>query len=440
MNLKTCIYRLLCLALALALALSLGGCGKKGGFFGVADLLVSADRMPSPEKDPAGFLRLNAVNTLEALKARYAGSPLAALAGVRADSGVLSLTLGDAQDRLTVSLSFDRAAGRLGLDAAGSIHTRLYADPDFFGVSLPEITGGTYYGFAPADVYSRASGSVLGGLLGEEVLTSLKELEGLLDGARSAPSTDPEETEKRLERAFNELISASQVTVERSAVQYGDKKNDGCILTVDTAGAAASAFQETLQELFPALKAAPWEDGADFSPAGCRAVFVANGCLLSLTLELTGVDGSRRDLALELFAESGETLTLTRDGETVTLQSRPTAGENGWSHTLTLNRGDTATVLTTAYEGDSVSLSLEGPETSLRLSGELHVTDSGFTFENGEIVSGQTASAQPLSVSFTAGGAVEKPTDTADIFSLDEAALSSLLIKVYTALEKEEIG
>ncbi len=436
---KTCINRLLCLTLVLALALSLGGCGKMDGFLGAADLLVSAADMPSPENDPAGFLRLNAVNTIEAVKARYAGSPLAALAGIRADAGVLTLTWGETRERLTAALTFDRTAGRIGVEAAGGgLHARLYADPDFFGVSLPEIAGGTYYGFAPADVYSRASNSALGGLMGEDVLTALKELESLLDAARSASPPDPKEAEKRLENAFEELFSASQVNVERSAIQYGDQKTDGYILTVDAAGAAVSAFQQALREIFPALTAGPSENSAD-APAGCRTVFAANGFLVSATLEFTGGDGSRWGLALELFTENGETLTLTRSGETVTLMSRPVPGENGWSHTLTLQKGGQTSVLTTAYEKDNVALSLAAPEKSLRVSGELHVTEDGFTLDNASVASGRPASVRPLTASFAASGPVEKPTDTVDIFSLDEAALSSLLIRAYKAMEKEGI-
>ena len=448
MILKTCTYRLICLALALALALSLGACGKKGGFMGVADLLVSVEQMPSPEKDPAGFLRLNMKNTCDALKKRYAESPLAALAGVRADSGAFSLTLADTEERgaLTAGLTFDRKAGRISLNAVtGQGVVRLYADPEFFGVSLPEVLGQEYYGFKPADIYEQASGSALGALMEEDTMASLKELEGLLDGVRSAPRISQEEAEKRLDKAFDELLAASDVAVERATVQYGEQKTDGCMITVDTDGAAVAACWEKIGDIFPGLKAALAGSGADTdsldSPAvKCRGSFAANGCLISVSFTFTGPDTSQTALEANFFAENGETFTFTQKEEAVTLKSRPLTGESGWSHTLTLEKAGESAVLTTTYEQGKVSLSLVSPKKSGGVSGDLHITDSGFSFDNTSVTSDGQTRSDPLTVSFTAGGSVEKPTDTVNIFSLDEAELTALLIKAYTALGHEEIG
>ena len=447
MSLKSSTYRLLCLALALALALTLGGCGKKGGFLGVADLLADGAEMPSPDKDPAGFLWVNGQNTLDALKDRYAGSPLAALGDLRAESGVLSLQAaeGQALGAVSAKISFDRRAGRIGLEAAtGRGRVLLYADSGFFGVSLPEITGGSFYGFAPEDVFERASGSALGALLEEDALASLKELEGLLDAARAAPGIPgPEEAEKCLKEALRELLDAAQVTVEPSTVAFGDQETDGCILTVEADSAAMAAFRERLGRVFPGLEAALASYGADAdaaSPAApCRGVFVANGCLTSLSLSFPGGDGSTSEIALDFFTEQGETLTLTRAGETAVLKSRPVGGQDRWSHTLTLERGGAISVLSTALDGDQLTLSLDSPQKSGSISGALRVTDSGFTFDNAYIRSGG-ASSGPLTVSFAAGGNVEKPTNTVDIFSLSETELSALLVQAYTALSRDAAG
>ena len=446
MSLKSSTYRLLCLALALALALTLGGCGKKGGFLGVADLLADGAEMPSPDKDPAGFLWVNGQNTLAALKDRYAGSPLAALGDLRAESGVLSLQAaqGQAPGAVSAKISFDRRAGRIGLEAA-TVRGRvlLYADSGFFGVSLPEITGGSFYGFAPEDVFERASDSALGALLEEDALASLKELEGLLDAARAAPGPSPEEAEKCLKEALRELLDAAQVTVEPSTVAFGGQETDGCILTVEADSAAMAAFRERLGRVFPGLEAALASYGADAgaaSPAApCRGVFVANGCLTSLSLSFPGGDGSTSEIALDFFTEQGETLTLTRAGETAVLKSRPSDKQDRWSHTLTLERGGAISVLSTALDGDQLTLSLDSPQKSGSISGALRVTDSGFTFDNALIRSGG-ASSGPLTVSFAAGGSVEKPTDTVDIFSLSETELSALLVQAYTALSRDAAG
>ncbi len=443
---KRILCRSLCLTLALVMVLTLASCEKKDDFTGVADRLVDVDDMPSPTEDPAAFLKLNAQNTLAVLEKRYEASPLAALAKIEAASGRLDLSLagGGTIGGVSASLAFDRTAGRARLDASlesggGDLSVGLYADGDFVGLYIPDFLGEGFFGFSPTGIYEQASGSALGELMGDEVLSALKEAEEMMASARTAPKLSREELEKRGDQLLSQLFSSAVLTVEKESVRRDGVEDDGCVVALEMDSAAMADLLERTYELFPEIS---MDDEtrrsiADLRASGvrCRAELMADGYLVSVDLTFTDTTGSEGAVSVNFFDDSAESVAITGSEGSVTVRSLAETDGGGWSHTLTVdNNGESATVSTT-YGGDGkLSVSLASPGRNGGFSGDLKITDAGFTLDEVSVTSDNATKAIPLTVTFTAGGTVEKPTDTKNIFSLDETELRSLLLTAYMAL------
>lgn len=437
---KRILCRSLCLTLALVMVLTLASCKKKDDFTGVADRLVDVDDMPSPTEDPAAFLKLNAQNTLAVLEKRYEASPLAALAKIEAASGRLDLSLAGG---VSASLAFDRTAGRARLDASlesggGDLSVGLYADGDFVGLYIPDFLGEGFFGFSPTGIYEQASGSALGELMGDEVLSALKEAEAMIASARTAPKLSREELEKRGDQLLSQLFSSAVLTVEKESVRRDGVEDDGCVVSLEMDSAAMADLLEKTYELFPEISMddETRQSIADLRASGvrCRAELMADGYLVSVDLTFTDTTGSEGAVSVNFFDDSAESVAITGPEGSVTVKSLAETDNGGWSHTLTVdNNGESATV-TTSYGDGKLSVSLASPGRNGGFSGDLKITDAGFTLDEVSVTSDNATKAIPLTVTFTAGGTVEKPTDTKNIFSLDETELRSLLLTAYMAL------
>ncbi len=435
--------RIFALCLALVLALSLAACSDSGDD-GTEDSRLTPV-VKSPKDDPAGYLAMAMENTLNEVKDRYAGSPLAAVAGVLESSGTVSVS-GDvmtengllfqsapytAINDLSLAYDLEEKAFRMSFDmSSGGIKAAfgLCLSPDFVGVSYPFLTGDDYfYGIKPRDLASQLPDSYLWEALSEELnVRDLERIDAILDVLWEAKLLDVGGLVKDAQTLSMDFIKDLDVDYEQRTVELDGKDKSGWAFTATVDSEDLARMMEQVYDII--LDLPVWDTLIDLQSirAGSdsdvdRRDLLAqmlneslDGALeaireedLSYTITYSVADGkvvsvtaserkTHTDITLNYF--DGGDITGTFSGQRVAdMDSMGEASvvptelsftshvstRNGYSHEFALTSDGEAMTLFTQWDGTDLSVDIHIPQAvSLSVACGLKVTENGFELKD----------------------------------------------------------
>ncbi len=428
-NLKKLTALLLSLIL---IAASLASCGGKDGL----DL-----------SDPAGLLKSATEATAADLKERYSGSPLAAMGKVLSgDTYTADLSLGDDSTEVKGTLLVDNAAQQVQLDgnvnsSGVGIDMGFYYSTEFMGVSMPVLTGDTYYGLRPSGLTEQLQGSALAELL-ELDMESFAELDAVLESL-SANTGNFGDTVEKLQSLAQDAYSSSNLTAEAATIDVGGNQVDGAVITGSMEGAALADYYEKVFELLDGgvldgmndLAGSDSEDEitADFNKFldsirngnGTQKMSyeVADGKFIRSSAELT-VDGDTYKFDTELYDDF--TVTITEGGDTVTLKSHVESTDTGYTHTLNVSGAATNMDITAKCGSDgALDLSITADGDTLTLTGTFASSDT-----SADITGKLTADGESLdvTVSLKNSATITAPENRKNLGEMSEEELYALIL------------
>lgn len=461
--------RIFALILSLAMALSLAACSgsEGGGGSGGKESGRLTPVVKSPKDDPAGYLAMALENTVNELKDRYAGSPLAALAGVLDTSGTVAVS-GEidtddgyvAIDDLSLAYDLENKSFLLNLEAASygmEISGGACLTPDFLGVSFPLLTGNDdYYGIKPRDIGRQLKSSFLWEYAQDEINTSdLDQIDEMLDLLWDSEFIDIDKLIKDSQALGTDFIKDLDVDYEEDTVELDGKDVDGYVFTATVDSDDLAKLMEKIYDMM--LEMPMWDTlvelgkitGEDFDMDDLQAMMddALNDALDDIRSEDLRLDISYYvadkkvvsmsgreleygvDYSVNFFDDGDITGSIEYDYEEFSFASH-VSDRGGYTHEITLSYdGETMTV-SAQWDGDDLSLDIDVPyEDPASLTCGLKVTKKGFELSNLVFDDGDYYDyvELPLTITYTAGGSVSTPRNTNNLLTLDEQELRDLI-------------
>lgn len=266
---KGTLRNILALILAMLMALSLAACeekneGEKGGGKGDGATPVVKD----PGDDPGLYLAMAMENTLNEMKDRYQGSPLAAIAGVLEPSGTVSVS-GDVETEngllfqnehyavindLSLAYDLDEKSFLVNFDlSSGGIKAALgmCLSPDFVGISFPFLTDNNdFYGIRPRDLATQLPNSYLWETLSEELnVRDLEQIDAMLDVLWGAELLDVDGLVKDVQDLSTDFIKDLDVDYEKGDVELDGKEVSGYVFTASVDSEDLARMMEKVYDI-----------------------------------------------------------------------------------------------------------------------------------------------------------------------------------------------
>jgi hypothetical protein len=449
-------------------------------------LLVGCGDETKIQKDPAGYLKTAMENTQKDLAKRYSGSPIAAMNdAVDSDSTSTDFSLsvigGEAMEELSSALelsgtfSADTETNEYLLDLAVSVSgvsvsAQVYAEPEFVGISCPFLLGDdTVYGVRPYNLYEQAEGSLFDSSTGSDYgmdISSLKEVDELIDTFRNNDGKSVEESIEQLIADVQDILDSSEYTYEKSSDGKGyiisttldgekvaqivetvtDAMLDNSLISSMTDfsvnNGEAESIEEALEDIENTL-----EDMRNSDKTVTITYLVEDEKLISVSISDDDTDTGR---TITVNYYDGDSVTLTYEGEegTISLNSEASTDSKLYSHIITVNmdmNGEYASeTIQTNYDLDSgdlstiINIDADGDTMSIAFGGTLTTDKDGFDFSNGAISideDGSNVIALSLDLSVSSAKEPAFPEDTKNIFELTESEFLAAVMNIYTALQ-----
>lgn len=456
--------RIFVLFLALVMALSLAACSdsKDGGGNDKDDDRVTPV-VKSPKDDPAGYLAMAMENTVNEVKDRYKGSPLAAIAGVLDTSGTVAIS-GEldtdegyaAIDDLSLAYDLEKKAFLLNLDMTSAgieLTGGACLSPDFVGISFPLLTGkDDYYGIKPRDLTKQLKSSFLWEAIQDEVSTEeLEQMDQMLDLMWDSEFIDVDKLMNEAQSLGTDFIKGLDPDYEEGTVELDGKDVDGYVFTAtvdsnDLAGMMEKIYDIVLdmpiwdtlvemskiygEELDKNELAAMVDEALDeIRREDLRldvTYYVADQKVVSVSIYERE---SRTDITLDYF--DGGDITGTVETERVDFEfASHVSDRNGYTHEISITSdGETMTVAA-KWDGSKLSLDVNIPyEEPMSLTCGLKTTKKGFELSDLVYDDGYSYDhlELPLTLTYTAGGSVSMPRNTNNLLTLNEDELRELI-------------
>ncbi len=470
---KHTIKRIFALILALTMALSLAACSESegGGGSGGKESGKESGRLTpvvkSPKDDPAGYLAMALENTVNDLKGRYAGSPLAALAGVLDTSGTVAVS-GEIDtddgyvsiDDLSLAYDLENKSFLLNLDVTSAgieLTGGACLTPDFLGVSFPLLTGSDdYYGIKPRDIGRQLKSSFLWEYAQDEISTGdLDQIDEMLDLFWDSEFIDIDKFIKDSQALGTDFIKDLDVDYEEDTVELDGKDVDGYVFTATVDSDDLANLMEKIYDMI--LEMPMWDTlvelgritGEDFDRDDLQAIMDdaldealdgirSEDLRLSISYyvadkKVVSMSAREREYGIDYsvnFFDGGDiTGTVESEDNAISFASH-VSDRNGYTHEITLSSDGETMTIAAQWDGDDLSLDVDVPyEDPMSLTCGLKITKKGFelsnlVFDNGDYYDYLEL---PLTVTYTAGGSVSTPRNTNNLLTLDEQELRDLI-------------
>lgn len=465
---KGTLRNILALILAMLMALSLAACeekneGEKGGGKGDGATPVVKD----PGDDPGLYLAMAMENTLNEMKDRYQGSPLAAIAGVLEPSGTVSVS-GDVETEngllfqnehyavindLSLAYDLDEKSFLVNFDlSSGGIKAALgmCLSPDFVGISFPFLTDNNdFYGIRPRDLATQLPNSYLWETLSEELnVRDLEQIDAMLDVLWDAELLDVGGLVKNVQDLSMDFIKDLDVDYEKGNVELDGKDVSGYVFTAAVDSEDLARMMEKVYDII--LDMPLWDTLIDLQmiKAGIDSDVDQRELLAEMLNE--SLDGALEEIRSEdlrfdytyyvadkkvvsmtaheheygidysvNFFDGGD-ITGTVSGERVAAMdimgeplivptefsfSSHVSDRGGYTHEITLTSDGETVTIAAGWDGDDLSLDFDFPYAdSISLTCGLKTTKKGFEIKDLSCRNGDTAVHLPFDLTLTYTG------------------------------------